>query len=164
MNRTQKRLLAKVRKNSLLTTPTLNDQELYIRASRANERRNRSEEALTLARSTGDVINQARGLCRPAERPLVHGAHRDRTLPFERKRERHRLLVALDAHALGGVDKRVREVDSDDLVPLGWNSVVRPALLAQYARVRRINDTRLTLRLPPCPRYQPGARPHAASV
>ena len=39
-------------------------------------------------------------------------------------------------------------VDSDDLVPLGWNGVVRPALLAQYARVRRINDTRLTLRRP----------------
>ena len=48
-------------------------------------------------------------------------------------------------------------VDSDDLVPQGWNSVVRPALLAQYARVRRVNDTRLTLRLPPCPRYRPGA-------
>ena len=47
-------------------------------------------------------------------------------------------------------------VDSDDLVPLGWNSVVRPALLAQYARVRRVNDTRLTLRLPPCPQGKEG--------
>ena len=44
-----------------------------------------------------------------------------------------------------------------DLNPLGWNTVVRAALVAQYTRVRRINDTRLTLRLPPCPRYRPGA-------
>ena len=38
----------------------------------------------------------------------------------------------------------------------GWNPVVRPALISQYRRVRRINDTRVTLRLPACPRYWPG--------